>query len=120
MRLSLRQQAAMQGAFLEESVIEQVAKLELAIGALKAAVDLKAAPIDFSPLTAGLNQVKDAIAAIEIPAMPEIPNLDPVMTRLGKVEVAITASAKRPKYTFDIERNASDHIVKVIATPQKG
>lgn len=134
MRLSLRQHAAMQGAFLEESVIEQVAKLEVAIRALKipdiqpvldriAALEkaVAATPkVDLAPVMAGLHLVNDTVAAIEMPEVPptpEMPSLEPILTRIGKVETAITASAKRPQYTFDIERNTSGLIVKVTARP---
>lgn len=125
--VSLRQQAAMQGAFLEESVIEQVAKLEVAIRALKipnvdpllerlAAIENKIVvtpEIDLAPVVARLADIEELVSK----PSPAPPSLEPVIARLGKVETAITSGIKgrAHDYVFDIVRNDSGEISEVTA-----
>lgn len=117
----------MNGAVLEDSILEQVARLESAVRQLKpapdiqpildhlAAIERKIAAI---PKT-DLSEVVSRMTGLEEAArtQPEPPKLDiaPIASRLEKLEAAIKAKGGGD-YEFTIKRDATGRIEKVTAT----
>ena len=118
-RLSLRQLAVMNGAHLEEGVIEQVAKLEAAINRLPSLIPKD----DLGPILRQLAELEAALKNLPVPELPapQILDMAPVLDRIELMRDSIAALAMaKPAVTweFDIVRNASGKIAEVTAIPK--
>lgn len=130
MHLSARQLAALNGAVLEESLIEQVARLEAHVKAIPGPADMgpvierlaaiheriRALPDavkDNADVLAALDGIRKDLAARPAPAAID---LKPVSKEIAQLKAAIARQAGR-SYTFDIVRDDKEKIVKVTARP---
>lgn len=135
MHLSARQLAALNGAVLEESLIEQVARLEAHVKA----IPHPPAPTDLAPVLARLDTIQERVRALpdavkdnadvlamlmdmrkDLAAMPAPApaDLKPVSKEIAQLKAAIARQAAK-SYTFDIVRDDKEKIVKVTATPAR-
>ena len=125
MHLSPRQLAAMNSAALEESIIEQIAKLELLVrglrkteqpdfkpimhGLARLEKSLAPKPVDMTPVLRQLSDIRDAIK----PA-PTV-DLAPIKSQLAKMEKSAAVVKPQSNYEFDIVRDDKGKITKVTA-----